>query len=243
MSEYVISKTEINRRKKAYATLSISLIVGQILASMILDFPITIVNYFYFIIAFFLLGVLSFRSLNFLLHAKIVLSTQLLERINNKTIERFIIANIVRVKIKRTTKNTIREIYIWLRDGKSVFISAIENFEQFKDDLISKLDKNVAVKEIHEPIYFDHPLFYSILGLPISFIGIYLIKLITNFDYAKIGIVLLTFLVYLFAVGIYFIYAKPISKRYGEQTRIIDFLLGAFMVCSGIMCIVLIKMA
>ena len=241
MPEYVISKTEINRRKKAYATLLISLIVGQILASKILHFPITIINYFYFIIAFFLLGVLSFRLLNFLLHIKIVLSTQMLERINNKTSESFLIKNIIKVKIKRTTKNTIREIYIWLQDGKSVFISAIENFEQFRNDLISKLDKNVAVREMHEPIDFDHPLFYSVLGLPISFIGVYLIKLITNFNYARIGIALLVFSVYLLAIGIYFIYAKPISKEYGYQKRIIDFAFGIFMICSGIICAVLTK--
>jgi len=241
MPEYVISKTEINRIKKAYATLLISLIVGQILASKILHFPITIINYFYFIIAFFLLGVLSFRLLNFLLHIKIVLSTQMLERINNKTSESFLIKNIIKVKIKRTTKNTIREIYIWLQDGKSVFISAIENFEQFRNDLISKLDKNVAVREMHEPIDFDHPLFYSVLGLPISFIGVYLIKLITNFNYARIGIALLVFSVYLLVIGIYFIYAKPISKRYGNKTRIIDFAFGIFMICSGIICAVLTK--
>jgi hypothetical protein len=241
MSEYVISKTEINRRKKAYATLSISLTVGLVLASKALGFPITVIDYLYFITAFFLLGLLSFRSLNFLLQTKIVLSTQLLERMGRNATERFVIANIVRVKIKRTTNHAIRETYIWLRDGKSVFISAVENFEQFRNELIDRLDKNVTVTETREPIDFDHPLFYSILGLPISFIGLYLTRLITNFDCAKIEIALLIFSVYLLAVGIYFIYAKPISKRYGSQKRATDFLFGAFMVCSGIICIILTR--
>jgi hypothetical protein len=232
--EYKISKHEISRRKKAFTTLSISLMIGLILASKILGFPVSVIGYLCFAIVLFLAGALFFRSFDFLSQIKICLSDQSLKRINIKVSEGFLIANINRVKIKRTTRNTIREIYIWLRDGKSIFITALEDFEQFRTDLINKISKDIAIKEMREPIDFDHPLFYSILGLPISFVGVYLIKLVANLDYFKVKVILFVVFVYVFALGIYFIYAKPISKRYGDQKKAVDYIFGFIMVCVAV---------
>ncbi|MDD5530648.1 MAG: hypothetical protein PHX21_11580 [bacterium] len=232
--EYKISKDEISRRKKAFITLSISLIMGLLLASKILDFPVSVFDYLCFAIALFLSGTLLFRSFNFLFRTKIYLSGQTLERINQKTSESFLTSNINRVKIKRTTRNTIREIYIRFYDGKSIFINALEDFEQFRTELINNINKDIAIKEIREPIDFDHPLFYSILGLLISFAGVYLIKLVANLDYFKAKAFLFGISAYIFAVGIYFICAKPISKRYGVQKKVSDYIFGFIIVCIGI---------
>jgi len=74
------------------------------------------------------------------------------------------------VTVKWTTNHTVREIYIWLDGGRSIFITALDCFEDFTHELIGKLDKKVNIEEINELIDFDHPLFYSILGLPIRYI-------------------------------------------------------------------------
>jgi len=99
---------------------------------------------------------------------------------------------------------------------------------------LTKLDSNVVVKEIHEPLDFDHPLFYSILGLPISFVGVFICKSIPSLSYQKIKIGIITFFVYLFILGIYFITARPISKRSGNKTVTSDVIAGTLMICSGI---------
>jgi hypothetical protein len=232
--EYKTSKDEINRREKAFTTLSISLMIGLVLASKILDFPVSVFGYLCFAIALFLSSILLFRSFYYLSQIKIYLSNQTLERINKKASEGFLIANINSVKIKRTTRNTIREIQICFRDGKSIFVNALEDFEQFRTELLNNPGNKIVIKEIREPIDFDHPLFYSILGLLISFAGVYLITLIANLDYFKAKVILFVVSVYIFAVGIYFIYAKPISKRYGNQKKITDYIFGFIMVCFGV---------
>ncbi|MDD2889671.1 MAG: hypothetical protein PHE49_03400 [bacterium] len=232
--EYKISKDEINRRKRAFTTLSISLIIGLILASKILDFPVSVFGYLCFATALFLSSILLFKSFDYLSQIKIYLSNQIIERTNQKASESFLIANINNVKIKRTTRNTIREIYIWSRDGKSTFINALEDFEQFRTELINKIGKNIPIKEMREKIDFDHPLFYSILGLLISFVGVYLIKTIASLDYFKTKVILFVVSVYIFAVGVYFICTKPISKRYGNKKKFADYIFGFIMVCFSV---------
>jgi hypothetical protein len=232
--EYKTSIEELNRRKRAFATMSISVTVGSILASRFLDFPIPIIGFLCLILVFFLSGILFFRSFDYLMQTKICLSDKAIKRINKKASESFLISNINRVRVKKTTKNTIREIYIWLCDGKSIFITALEDFEQFQKNLASKICKDIAIREISEVIDYDHPLFYSVFGLAISAIGIYAIKLVVNLDYLKTKSIIFVFSIYVFTLGIYFIYARPISKRYGNQKQIIDYIFGLAMVLFGI---------
>jgi len=234
MMKYKISQTEITRRKKAYATLSLSLIVGLILASIILSFPVSIGGYLLTITVIFLIGAFSFRFFRNLSQTKINLSNQSLERIVNGVPEEYLLNNINRIKVKWTTDGTIREVYVWLSNGKSVYISALDHFEEFKKDLLGKLDKGVKIEEIHEPLDFDHPLFYSILGLPVSTIGVLVFKLIPSLNYQHIKIGVIAFFIYLLVFGIYFIAAKPISKRSGNKTVVSDYITGVLMICSAI---------
>lgn len=234
MMKYRISQTEINRRKRAYLTLSISLIVGLILASIILNFPVSIHGYLLTITVIFLIGAFSFRFFRNLSQIKINLSAQSLYRITNGAAEKYPLSNINHVKVKWTTNNTVREIYIWLSNGKSVYVSALDHFEEFKKDLFGKLAEDVKIQEIHEPLNFDHPLFYSLLGLPISAIGVLIFKSIPYLSYQHIKIGLMAFFVYLFILGIYFIDAKPLSRRYGNKTVVSDYIAGVLMMCLAI---------
>jgi hypothetical protein len=230
---YTISQVEIARRKNAYATLSISLIVGLMVASVILSSPVSIDGYLLVVVMIFLLGAFSFRYFRNLSRTKINLSSQSLKRIVNGVSEEYLISNINRIKVKWTTNNTIREVYIWLVNGRSIYISALDHFEEFKKDLLGKSDKGVKIEETREPLDFDHPLFYSILGLPISTVGVYIFKSIPFLDYQHIKIMVIAFSGYLLVLGIYFIAVKPLSRRYEEKIMVSDYVTGILMICLG----------
>jgi hypothetical protein len=182
----------------------------------------------------FLVGAFSFRFLRNLSQAKISLSGKSLKRELNGVSEEYLFRNINHVKIKWTTNKTIREMYIWLNDGKDVFVSALDNFEQFKDNLLANLNKDAVVENVHEPLDFDHTLFYSILGLPISTLGVLIFKFVPNLDYRYIKIGEEIFSAFLFMFGIYFIITKPLSKRYGNKATVSDIIVGALMICLGL---------
>jgi len=125
-----------------------------------------------------------------------------------------LIKNINKIKIKRTTNNTIREVEIFINDGKSLFINGLSNFEKFCINLLKNVDKNVVIINSQEPLDFDSIIFYPILGLILSLGTISLFKLMINFSYQTMKIILYISIIYIFLIAIYFIISKPISKRY-----------------------------
>jgi hypothetical protein len=138
-----------------------------------------------------------------------------------------------KIRIKWTTNDTVREMYIWLNDGNSIFISALENFERFKKKLVASVNKAVKVEEIHEPIDYDHPLFYSILGLPIGYMCVLIYKLVPVLSLNNIKLGLISFSAYLILLGVYFIKNRPISRRSGEKALSTDYIIGLLMISFG----------
>lgn len=239
--EYQISLAEIKRRIKAYTTLSVSIVFGAVFASIFLQFPRSLNGLIIILAGILLTRVFSFRFFRHLSQTKIILSGQSLSKIVNGVSEEYSLHHIDHIKIKWTKNHTIREIYIWLNNGESVFFTALEKFETFNQNLQNSLKKDVVVQNIYEPIDYDHPLFYSLLGLPISFLGLFLFKTLLSLSYSQLLIVIRLLTIYLFSIGLYFIFTRPISKRSGKNTVISDYLLGLFMIGSGIIFLFLFK--
>ena len=127
---------------------------------------------------------------------------------------KYLIKNIIKIKIKRTTQNTIREIYLYFNDGNKLFINGLDNFEKFGNKLLKKISKNATIINTREPMDFDNIFFYPILGLILSFSTIYFLKSITEFNYQTTQIILYISVIYIVLISLYFIISKPISKRY-----------------------------
>lgn len=238
--KYLISCSEISRRKKAYISLSLSLIIGFIMSSLVFHFILSIIYYFLIVIALFIIGAFSYSFFRSLSQMQINLSNQFLERVIHGVSEKYPLNKINRVKIKWTTRRTIREIYIWLSDNKSIYITALNDFKRFRNDLLEKTNQNITLQEIHEPLDFDHPLFYPILGLLISFVSVWFMRMISNLNYQNTTFCLIIFSIYLLILGGYFVIAKPISKRSGTKTKISDNIMGVFMIIAAITIFLLI---
>jgi hypothetical protein len=232
--DYIISQTEIARRKRAYLTLSVSIIFGLIIASEILNFPITPFGYLQVLNLILLLGIVSLLFFRQLSPTKIHLTGLILEKNIGSISEKYNLDQISIVKIKWTTNQTIREIYINFADGNNICITALAHFEKFRIDLLEKLNHSVIVKEIHELLNFDHPLFYSLLGIPISTAGVLIMKSIIYLNDRQIIFGIIVFIIYLISLGIYFILAKPISSRLGSKNVVSDYITGFILICTGL---------
>jgi len=217
--EFNISKNEITRRKKAFATLLFSMIVGLFLGSSLFSYPISMYGYLLVIAAFFLLITITFIFFESLSRLKIHISDEGIKKISGKLSESFLFSDIKSIKIKRRTNGIIREIYVFFHNRKELIITAFEeDFEKIRDLLVGKVNSSTSIKEVKEPIDFDHPIFYSLLGLPISFISILFIKIVTTLDYFKLKYVLFALAIYVFIIGLYFIIKKPMAIRIGKKT-------------------------
>lgn len=233
--EYATSGAEIKRRKLAYISLSISLIAGTFISSIIYQFPIPGIAYLALFISLFMLGALSFYFFRKISNLKIALLKNSLQRRSTSFLEEYSLTKIKKVKIKWTKHDSIREIYIWMNDGESVFITALKKFEKFRTDLLAKVDKQAIVYEWHEPINFDSFLFYPILGFLISNLNILVFKNLLRLNYQQIKYGIWFFGGYLLIFGLYFIIATPISKRSGNKAKQQDYIMGILLLISGIL--------
>ncbi|HPJ17388.1 MAG TPA: hypothetical protein PK639_04150 [Candidatus Woesebacteria bacterium] len=208
--KFKVSEEKIVRREEAFLALSISSFLGSILAAILFGFSIS----YLFLVVFggflFLVNIWLKVFFNRYLKMKTCLSKEYLIRGKGK----FLIKEINKLTIKRTTNNTVREIGIFFDNGKSLFINGLSNFESFEKQLIKNIDKNVVIKNIREPLDFDSIFFYPILGLILSLGTGYLFKLMANFSYQTMQIVLYVSIIYIFLLGIYLVISKPIAKRY-----------------------------
>jgi hypothetical protein len=231
---YEISPAEIKRRKLAYLSLSMSLVIGTFFSSIIYQVAIPIVGYALLSLALWLIGAFSFYFFRKMSVVKINLSGNSLQRKSGHSLEEYPFAKIKKIQIKWTSHNSIREIYIWMKNGKSIFVTGLLNFRKFRGELLSKVNKSAVINEWHEPINFDHLLFYPILGLIISNLSILACKNLINLNSHQAQLLMWLFLGYLFIFGLYFIFTTPIAKRSGNKTKGQDYILGILMITAGI---------
>lgn len=228
IEEYIISLTEIERRKKSFTTFIISVIAGLTLSS----FDLIIANSFFAIIILFTFSmflfvarILTIKSLNNYSQIKFFLNDYSIERKSIKTKESYFLKDITQLNIKRTTNNYIREIKIILNDRIVLFVNGLNNIEQFKQKLTNKCSSDIRIKEIKEPIDFDHPLFYLFFGLFISCFFTFFIRFIANINFSSLMIVYYLIIIFNLAVSLYLIIIKPVLKRYGKNIKT-DYILG-----------------
>lgn len=232
--EFLTSKTELVRRKKAYLTLLISLACDLFLSSWILAYPVSVPAYIFLAVMFFLMGAFSFYTLDSMIGTKVVISDAVIERIGKKGVEKYSFVNLKNIAVKRRTNGVIRELSLFFENGNLVLNALEEDFEEILGLITRKLGKEIVIKTSVEPIDYDHPLFYSILGLPISFGFVWSLRFAENFDFSKSSFLLYAFAIYLIALGLYFLFTKPLAVRYGNKQRLSDFLLGGIMILLGV---------
>ena len=84
----------------------------------------------------------------------------------------------------------------------------------------------MKIKEINEPIDFDHPFFYLFFGFIASSISTIFIRLMAELDSSNLEIIYLSLLFYNLIISVFIILTKPISKRFGQITQTADYILG-----------------
>lgn len=231
--EFLTSKTELKRRKIAYLTLLVSLTFGLVLSSWLLDYSVSSVAYSFLAVMFFLIGVSSFLTLNSMVGARLVVRDDEIERIGKNGVEKYSFANLKSIAVKRRTNGIIRELVLVFDDGSFALNSFEEDFEKIFSLVTKKVGNKIVVKTTTEPIDYDHPLFYSVLGLPIGFICVWGLKTVENLNTRNSFLLSLLFSIYLIALGLYFIFAKPLATGYGRKQKASDFLYGGIMISLG----------
>lgn len=233
--EYEISKKEIKRRKEALLRLIVSFDLAYFVLFGFLFFNnfvyfasfILIINIVYILFIFYIYQ--FFKSYS---RVKIIISQDHLERKTSNAIERLFLNSIKNITIVKTFKDKIREIRIFA-NNKTLVLDGVENFSGFVDELLNKI-KNIKPGYKKEPLDYDHPLFYILLGLLLGVLSILFMNKIIQSDFQVINIIQKIIAIFASLLGLYFMIGKPLSKRYDYQKSLPDYIWGIIFIISGL---------
>jgi hypothetical protein len=158
-----------------------------------------------------------------------------IKRQRGETVERFVLAEVTRIRIVRTSRKNLREITAQMRNGRRLSMNGVEDFERLEQDLRSRLPANVAVTEVREPIDYDHPLFYVIFGLITGVAFTLAVRAMATLSESGLKWATHAIACYSALLGIYVLLARPLSQRYGPKSRTGDLVLGLFGLLAGIL--------
>jgi len=235
-SSFPASTAELSRRLRAYTTLIVSLLAGIALSSI--DYLIAAPAIWMACLGgLALLLVLSrvalTRSMRGYASLELRLDDAHIERVRGETVEKFVLADITRLRIVRTSRKSLREITAATKNGQRLSMNGVEDFERFERDLRAKLPANVTITEAREPLDYDHPLFYVVFGLITGVAFTLAVRAMATLSQS--GMKWATFAIagYSAILGAYVLLARPLSQRYGPKSRVGDLVLGLFALLAG----------
>lgn len=226
----------MNRRKIAFAQLSISFYITVCILTfhLIVSFPRILVPCF---VIFAIIIVLLILVVNKMLTKQsgweISLSSEKIVREFKNTVEQYPINDIKSIRIKRNCKGFIREIRFRMAGTKTFFINGLEDFENFREELLEFAKDAQVINYKEPPIDYDHWLFYPLLGPVLGIISTLFIKLLLSVGESNIKYIQLILAAYLIMVGIFFIISQPVRSRYGNKNRKIDIIFGVILSLIG----------
>ena len=234
---YTTSTTELQRRLRAYTTLIVSLLSGIALSS---------IDYLFRAPAFWLAGLAglglflalsrlafarSFRSYS---RIEIRLTDSHIERTRGRSSEKYPLADVTRLRIVRTSRKSLREITVLMKNGRRLSMNGVEDFQRLEQELRSRIPASATVTETKEPIDYDHPLFYVIFGGPMGAAFTLAVRGMASLSEGGLKWTTLGIAGYATILGAYFLIARPIAQRYGPKSRSGDYLIGLLAILAGI---------
>ena len=236
--KYEISKKEISRRINAFRSLIVGILLGFSIIGVLLKAELIFISLG--LVLIFIIGLFSSIILDKYfkrsLKTKIMLGEDCVERIGLENHQKIYYSEISKIVTKRKTDGTLRELRI--SDQKNTLIvDGLENFEDFGKELGSKV--NIKQKIISEPLDFDSPFFYPILGLIIGGTSEWMFSFLSSFSYKALKSWRIGVSIYLIFLGIYFFIEKPIFMRRGNDSRLADNFFSSIFLLFGLIIIIL----
>jgi hypothetical protein len=234
---YSVSPAELDRRLRAYRTLIVSLLAGIALSSI--DFlrsspAVWLVGLVTLAACLVLSRLALVRSLRGYAMLELRLDDTHIERVRGDRVEKYQLAELVGLRIVRTSRKSLREITARLTGGRRLSMNAVEDFEGLEQDLRSRLRANVTVTEAREPIDYDHPLFYVVFGLVVGVAFTLAVRAMATLSAGGMKWATLAIACYSALLGIFVLVARPLTQRYGPKSRTGDFILGLFALVAGL---------
>ncbi len=198
-----------------------------------MNLPYSIAVVLLFSIMLYAARKLTFASLERYSKIVVTMDSHSIGRISVDSNECYPLKDIKRVRIKRTTRNIIREITIIFASGRVLCVNGLDDFESFNDRLLRGAAPGTRITHYREHIDYDHPLFYKCLGVFAGCILTACMRLITLLPFESIMMIQYSILAFNLVAGLIMIAARPTSRRYGKTIKT-DYLIGGGILLADV---------
>lgn len=236
LKEYITSKKEMDRRKRAFINLSGSFFASTCIFSLdyIILLPHVLVPVLVIIAAILVFLILrANKAQDNQAGLRICISGSELEWKFKGSSDKCLLSDIRSIRIKRNIKGAIREIRIGIYGMKYLYINGLEDFEEFIDDLLGSI-KNVKIKRFKEPVDFDHPLYYLFLGTLFGVLLTSFFRFVPSIGDRNIKYVQILCAGFVIFTGMFIHINKPFRGRFGSKNVAADYIIGSLFLAIGV---------
>lgn len=232
---YRTSLAELDRRREAYARLVSCIALGAAVASadLLLNHPLPVGLALFTLCGILLLSWIYFSRL-FDRYAHVVwhIDDQALVRSVDGSFETYSLAQAASMRVKRTSDDRVRAVGLSFSKGKSLYISALASPDEFLDRL-----RGLGVPEAaasREPIDYDNPWFYRLLGLAIGAALSTVGRLAVDLDEGSARVAYVVIALYMVGFGVYWLRSTPLAQSYGQSKYFLDVVVGCATLLVGV---------
>jgi hypothetical protein len=227
--KYTVSQEEIERRKKAFNSFILALFFSVSLTlRFLLEMPFSLFLLSNALFACLLLigWVLMQKAFDAFAQIEVNLKEETLVRTTFASTEKIFRRDITAISIKKTIHKKIREIKISTQKNQ-FYLNGLENMEDLFRALKKTVSPGAKISARNEPIDFDSPYFYPILGVILGSGGVWLLSLLVHsLNQSYFRMMKISLMVLALALAIYFIFTKPLQKSHGKRFRRVDRAIG-----------------
>lgn len=235
--EFGLSAVEMDRRREAYTRLVSFTALGSLASSLdlLVRHPLIASGALVSLIALLVRSRASvMRSLVRYTGTVWSLSESQLVRTDDASREEHAIADIARIRVKRMVGGGIRAIAIAAPARGIMYVNALAEPQRFLDELLVRCSHGPTFAETREPLDYDNPWFYRLLGLAIGLAITSVLRLAMRASASDATWIYLAVAAYMIAFGAYWLYGMPLSQSYGERRRVVDVVVGLATLVVGI---------
>ena len=228
-ADFPLSPTEMDRRRQAYTRLVTWIGLASLVSSLdlLVASPLVALPALLALWAFLLLSrARFFRSFTRYSRTVWSLADRQLVRSDGTSREAYALQDVQRIQVKRTVDGRIRAVSVSFAGGRNVYVNGLQSPQEFTRELTSGSGQAAVLPEIREPVAYDHPWFYRIVGLLIGLAITTGARLVTNLTGTGVKWVQCVAAAYELAFGAYWLYAMPVAKTYGQRGRRVDMAIG-----------------
>lgn len=157
---------------------------------------------------------------------KIILSEEDIVRRAGKSLELIRYEDLKKIKVKKTPSGKVKDIKL-VSSVSSIIIVGFENMDELVEEIKERIYDSSILYQKKEKLDFNNPIVFIVFYVLMVVVFLIIARISSDF------VVVLSYGIYI-ALGIFYIFLRPFSKRNGKKFIILDLIIAILVLYFGV---------